>query len=659
MAASAIGFVAVLAALLLVFVDSGALERQVQENGLAKLSERLGRKVTVGDMNVDWWPQPSVHLRAVRIEGDGAFLFLTAGEASVRVSWWRLIRSRGKEVRVNEVLLNDVDVRLVRRADGVWEIEDLIRRLSTDGGVDASTSDSPAVDRLSLRNGSVHVVDEAKGHAKRLVATDIELTASHFGVGQKMEMNLEAAVGSEVRNVEAQLEIDPMPRSLSNVGESNASEISAQVNLHAFPMSALDGYLPDGFNQVLANGLVDLTAQISTQDEKWISTAKSTMQGQVQGEPIAFSLAIDARMPKGQAARVVVKASDVQVQGPGVDVKGTASFDAMTRTLSFVATGALLDLDTLFGARHLSQPPSARAHSGFLSPKQRQLLKSLKAEGRFRLEQLIVHGVSVSEVEGYAVMGDGVVRFGEAHGKLYSGVIDVKDTTADLTGEKPRLHLNGKVKAVELSQTSESTGLLSASANLTGDGSGWSDLSRTLSGEADVVLKDVRLSGQSLTAQLHHELIGRLDHLGLPLPVAPSSPDADTDGTALGDLSASLTIKDGWMTLKSPISFATPLGEMRLRGRIGIDRRLALTGTVMLTPSIVSQLSSGKMTPRRPVALPFEVGGTMGSAEVTRIDVEGIVKALAAEQVLPGVEERIRNELGQTPLKKLPNLFGF
>lgn len=648
---------AAMVALALAFVDSDALKRQVQTKWLPQVSERLGRNVTVDEMEVGLWPQPSVRLGAVRVEGEGEQPLFQAEQASVRVSWWRLIRSRGREFQINEVLLDDVSAHLVRRADGSWPIQDLARRMKSDAK--SEKSETPSVDLLALRNGVVIFVDHAAPEgASPIVVKKIELTVSDVGATQPAKVKLKASVGGENRNIDVDLKVGALSKPVT-------SELSGNIKLKALPLNAIEPYLPHGLSRALDGGSVSLESELSTVDDNWVATGKSALRGKSQGEPLELTASIYARMPKGVLARVRGNLSDVVARGSGVDLEGQASFDAAARKLDLSVTGPRLDVDEFLASTKDEHPNWTEKRSRLLSSKASKRLKSLHATAKANVGRLTAHGVTVSDVRVDAVMEDGVIRMQEANGKLYGGVVDGKNSLIDLGGKTPRWRLTGRLRTVDLERApmlaaegGEAGGLLDGSANVTGSGVGLSELLPALSGVAHVAVKNAHLPGRNLPALLRAELVASLDRLGVPT-FGASVPPPSSDGTALGDFSTSLAVDDGWLVLQNPISVQTPMGEMRLGGRVGLDRRLALVGTVMLGPSFVSRLTGGKVTPETPVAVPFQVGGTLAEAEVTGIDVEKLAEVLVTDQIAPQVKEKIRRQLGTGPLKNLPNLFGF
>jgi AsmA protein len=71
------------------------------------------------------------------------------------------------------------------------------------------------------------------------------------------------------------------------------------------------------------------------------------------------------------------------------------------------------------------------------------------------------------------------------------------------------------------------------------------------------------------------------------------------------------------MRLEQPLGIEAPFGSASLGGRIGLDGRVDLRGTVQIAPELLAQMSSGRLKPQAPLALPIGIGGTLEQPAVT------------------------------------------
>lgn len=643
------------------FIDSDAVENQVRARWLPVVSERLGTEVTVGGVSVDLFPRPSVDLRALRVAGPGEWPLLETKRATARLAWWPLIRSLGREVQVSKVQLEEPVLRLERQKDGAWSFEPILERLEQAPASERAL----VVDLLSLKEGRIRVIDhEAQGGTAEFFAEHIEVKARNFGVGRTLDVSWRAALGAESHNLEGTLQVQPWPESFKALQAAGGPTVSGSLSVNAVPVDMLEPYLPPSLSTIISGGVVNLEASLATDGEHWELHADSSGQWLLRGEPAKVSFAVSAEAPRDRPSAFVARINPVKLEGPGVDVSGEATATWAQRSVSFEVTGPLLDLSALLGEP--PGEPDEKAPPNRLSDQTRRALSEVRVEGTARLDRLVAGRLAANDVTAHVVLAKGILRVEEASGGLYGGRLKATGSTADLTGEQPRWHLKAGLDAVALPQALDAAGsdagmqgALDATVDLRGQGLSWAELAPLLSGVGQVKLSDASLSGENLSSQLLSALTGKFKAQGLSELVGGQIALPGSRGTRLGDVSTTFAIQDGWMTLRTPLSFDSPLGEMKLSGRMGLDRSLAMTGTVMLKPDIVASLTRGQFKPRAPIALPFTIGGAVNSPRVTGLDTSTLVRSLARQQLLPDLQERLDKELGEEVRKRLPNLFRF
>ena len=121
------------------------------------------------------------------------------------------------------------------------------------------------------------------------------------------------------------------------------------------------------------------------------------------------------------------------------------------------------------------------------------------------------------------------------------------------------------------------------------------------------------------------------------------------DEQPLGDVEARLRFVSGAIDLEEPLQANTPYGPLSVRGRIGLDRRLDLTGTIDLTPDAASLLLANELQLERSVPVTLRFGGTAESPTVAVTNVAETAGVLA--------EAYLQSELGgrlPEPLRDLP-----
>lgn len=159
----------------------------VRNRVLPRISERLGRDLTVGNVRVGYG---DVELRDVRIfgpaDGDGALV--TVADIRVDFDFWGALRG---DVRLGTMVVDGPRVTLTRSASGIDNFADLLDKLRGRGsGASSGGGGMPA--RLVLRRGAVAyddrlngfqaAIDDAEGTIVRRGPADITLagvTAVH------------------------------------------------------------------------------------------------------------------------------------------------------------------------------------------------------------------------------------------------------------------------------------------------------------------------------------------------------------------------------------------------------------------------------------------------------------------------------------------------
>ena len=82
-------------------------------------AEALGREVRVGEVALDLYPRMEITLGGVEIEGGPGEPLLARAERSViHPRLWPLLRSLGSQVEVASLVMEDVQLALVKRPDG-------------------------------------------------------------------------------------------------------------------------------------------------------------------------------------------------------------------------------------------------------------------------------------------------------------------------------------------------------------------------------------------------------------------------------------------------------------------------------------------------------------------------------------------------------------
>ena len=641
---AAVAVIGLLAALLALLVfDTSGIANSVKDRALPGLSQKLGRPVTVGRVEAHVLPRPSAVLHDVRVAGaPGEPEFLTAGRATATVELWPLLRSLGKDIRVSEVELSDTRVNLVRRADGRWNYESLTQAF---GG---SSDREYVISRFGLRNGALALHDATKGAGAHVGLEQIDLDAKDIGAGRPLSLALNAAFASATRNLEVRLTLAP-------AADAHASpKVSGRIALKGASLEKLSGFLPARLDALMSGGQLSFDADVATQaDGAYAVNGHAQLEAlKLRGAPArgGFTFAALAKADRPEAASL--KIDTLALQGPGLDVGGSASVQGAPVRARFDLTGSKLDLDQLLAlapkddAAQAQQPDAAEA---LVPPAVREQLAGVQVAGTVALGQVTSGALTANDLRADLSLERGVLNVRQGSAKLYQGTVRLDGTRVDLRPARPVWDLNAKLVGVDMGQALAQVakekpldGRADGALSLHGEGNDWSQLRQGLTGKGSLALKDGALSSD-LGTQVAVPLRDVLAKTGRAQ--AAEKVEA-ARGTQLKDLNASFTVKDGWLQLTHPLGVETSLGTAALSGRIGLDRRLDLSGRIALAPAFVGRVSGGRFTPGAPLEVPLQLGGRLAAPDVhVSLAPESIAKGVLGSPQAERVKERAKKEV--------------
>jgi len=152
---------------------------------VAALQQGFNRPVSFSSGSFVWHLGPSFEFNSFAVkERDGATDFITARKVTVKLA---LIPLLSKRVELNNLILDDSTISLLRNVDGTFNIDDLLK--PSGGGVSINFK------KIRINNGSILWSDMA-GRNKPFSAElrNISLTANHIERGKKGHLKLAADI---------------------------------------------------------------------------------------------------------------------------------------------------------------------------------------------------------------------------------------------------------------------------------------------------------------------------------------------------------------------------------------------------------------------------------------------------------------------------------
>ncbi len=193
-----IGFAAVIVAILilgggaLMLVDVNHFRPQIQ----ARLSNALGREVTLGKLHVSVW-SGSLDADNIRIGDDPAFgsqPFVSAQSLALGIRLWPLLVHQ--QLRITSLTLDNPSVRLLQNPSGRWNFASFGGTGAVPPAGQASAENSShslafSVDKLHINNGSIELKRSVGGSRSY---TRVQLSAEHVGSSAAFPFSIRAAM---------------------------------------------------------------------------------------------------------------------------------------------------------------------------------------------------------------------------------------------------------------------------------------------------------------------------------------------------------------------------------------------------------------------------------------------------------------------------------
>jgi AsmA protein len=663
-----IGFIAavvvvLLAAFGIAVAKASSIAAYVIDRALPGLEARTGRKITVEGVHVRIFPHPRAEVSHFTVGGgrDEPPL-VDAAKMSGTVALWPLVRSLGRDVRIDHVELDEPTIHLVRRANGTWSHAEVIDAFRSSPSAPSASEGRPTTNErhteisgVDVTDGKVVVLDRSGGKAgagRATVALEhIDLNAKNlFRDGTKLR--IDAALGSTnaKRNVHADVALTPT--------------VKGHVALTSIPFAAFRGFLPEGVDAIVGQGAMTFAGDVGRSAEGVVNLAgDARLAGlSLRGHPASGRFHLKGSLdPRSEAIAASIDGLDLE--GAGTHVGGTASFGTAPPHGEFDLQGDRLDLDAILGGKPSegappSAEPSPAAQGAEMPSDVRRRVAALKIAGRVRVGKVTRGALELDDLDARGELEHGTFRLVDGTAGLYGGTLSLSGSSVDLRPPQPVWNLQAKLDGTDLGRSTEQVakarpldGTLGGSLQLHGAGADWPNIRTTVTGRGDFAVRNATLA-TNLPARFADAFVQTLQALEVQPSALPK-----IDKTALGDLRANVVVQEGWLRLASPLEVKTPFGALHLDGRVGLDRALDLAGTVDLDPRWVQTLTGGKLVPRNAVPIPVAVKGTANEpAFQVKMAPLDVAKAFAAAGALPHDLGNVPRGIGGGPFPNLPRL---
>ncbi|MEE4186053.1 MAG: AsmA family protein [Gammaproteobacteria bacterium] len=655
--------------LVLLLVDPNDYREQIA----AAVEEQTGRKLTIdGELDLEVFPCCGVGLGPLALGNPPGWQqqkFAEVGRAEIDVKVLPLLLRQ--ELQVGEIRLEGLELRLIRRSDGLtnWEF-DSDSAADDDADGDDPESAEPRLDIAGIRvtNGKIEYVDNTAGDQIRLANINLEAGRIRSGVPFEFSAGVDADGLLEDTNARVRL---------TATAELPEQEVAALLTDIELTVTASGPDLPDSGAEVTLSmeRVSGLGADVVQVDGLELDIVADAMRAQLSGAgqlagteprfsgklsipPFALRKLLDSLgdTPVATADPDALSrfelTGDWAVRGDTAVVENLAGQLDQTRLSGFLkvlsiereALGFDLQLDTLDADRYLAPADEADGGAAAASSGDEQLdlplnqLRALDLNGRLRIGALTFSGARLADVDVTIGADTGLIALQPLTAKLYGGTY-AGNVRLNVRGNVPRLAVNERLRNVQVRDLLGDVGSaapLSGLANLTiqGDAAGntVNALISQLQGDVKFDLQDATYSGADLWYEIRK---ARALIKQEPAPAAPANPV-----TRLQTLAGSLQFADGKLQNRD---FAAAMEFLQLSGSGAVnllDGSLdyGLRARVTETPVFADGTRLDKLTG---LTLPVSVTGTLTAPEIG-VDAQG----LATELLQQKGREKLLEKLG-------------
>jgi AsmA protein len=554
----------VMAVLVKLLVSPETVRRTV----LPKISARIERQVTIGDVEVSILH--GIRLRDLKIaEKDGSGPFLQAGAIRLSYRFWPLLAGR---VEVNEVLLESPRVKIVRYPDGSFNFSDLKKKEPVRDEPKEKSALKLDVSIARLSDGRLVFEDRQGGGGRgyTLEATGITLTASGITLEGEFPFKGEATLAGIGVALDG---------TLARAG--SAPQLGAELTVAAKDLAATARALPPVFGEKLVKmalgggleaklklaGDVKQPKQLLQSGEVKLNALSLTAGGVRPTLGGALLLSGDSLDSRG----LTITAAE-QKLGATLSAKGLLSRPVK---LSLSLEGDTVDLDRMLPAKKGGAAPAAAAPPAEPAP----LNLPVEANGRVRIARLLYRGLATEGLSlDWRLLGN-VLTLDSCRGNLAGG--SFSDTARANLGSRgfpwtTRLELKG-VQADKLvaALTPRAEGALGGTLSLSADVAGRvGGGQRSLSGKGGFDVANGRLSGEGFMPTLAAFL--RADELRV---------------LRFSKLTGTFLLAGGVVDLDARGEGSD--ARLAVKGKVGLDRSLDAGIELKLSPPLTARVARG------------------------------------------------------------------
>ncbi len=648
--AGVLGLVMIAAVAMFLFFDPNDFRDEIS----AQVKKATGRDLVIeGDLSLSVFPWIAVNIGRTQLgneKGFGDEPFLSFEEARLSVRLAPLLFQQ--TVTIGTATLDSFSLNLEVAADGTNNWDDLAaagEAAPAEETADTGDAQALGIAEVRLSDASISFRDAQAGTASTI--SGLSLTTSSVTAAEPFDIDAEFDFSAEPAGVSGHLEIS---------STMTFSEGNRQLSIRDFTIEGhLDGIAAETTDYRFSAPAidVDMAADRVTMGKIELSLLGLDMSADV--EPYSYS----TFLPKMALAVEPFSLKEL-MQTLGVDAPPTADAEALTR-VSFSAkaevgataialTAMTLELDDTRMTGGLSVPLTEQGAYQFdlsadsinvdryMAPADAgagtsaasdddieipvDLIRTLKANGRLKLERAYLSGMTFENMVLGVHSANGQLRMHPITAELFDGTYN-GDVRIDAASDIPSISVNEKVSGVQLEPLAKAmfeqeniSGTIEGSFKLSGSGSNLSSIRRDLDGTMAFSLVDGAWEGTDVWHQLR-SAYAMFKQRPAPEPKLPAR-------TEFSNVRVSGPVKDG---VFSNDDLLAELPFLQLTGNGTIDLAegrvdYSMQARVLEQPEFVDPASEAELADFTEAVIPLSITGPLADPSI-QPDIEAMLMA--------------------------------
>ncbi|MGD8619433.1 MAG: AsmA family protein [Gammaproteobacteria bacterium] len=689
--------VAILAALVVVAIIVLPLvidPNDYKDEIAAEVARHTGRTLTIeGDMALSVFPWLGLDIGPAELSNAAGFevpYMARMKSVQVRVKLLPLLK---KQLEVDTVRLNGLELNLARDKDGRTNWADLAGESAADKGKTAEVAGSEKTgDGLAgLAIGGIEVADARLTWDDRTTATRYEITDLAFTTGaiepdRAFDLDLDFRVSAVQPAVEGRFHLKGSVLLAAGLRAVDVKAATIDIDATGAGVPGKQVSL-----SLASDVFVDLDAQTLSLPNLVLETLGLNISGTVAGTRImaddpqfSGALAVAQFSPRAvidklglapvttRDARVLEQAtaalewtaspqffaaSSLNLGLDDTRIDGNARIDSFAKpAIRFALKVDRIDLDRYLPPEAAEETPgqpaaAEAAGSGSTEPLPLDTLRSLNLDGRLEVGELKAFNLQSSNIVVQVKANNGLLRLNPLGASLYAGQYS-GDITLDARKDTPRIAIDEKIAGVQagpllqdLVGEARVQGKADVTAKLSGSGTGADAIKETLNGTTSFSFTEGAVKGVNIAALI------RKAQAKLKGQPAPQEQPNQTDFSVM---QGTATVHNG-VVRNDDLLLQSPLLRISGKGQVSLP---AETIDYTLTTKLVGSLEGqgGKSQEElKGVSIPVRVGGTFSKPTYVP-DLGAALSEAAKARVEEKVEEqkqKLQEKLGDELQDKL------